>query len=148
MRRTSRCPAPCRRTPPSSSPKASWTCSGSSRTSSRRSSRTAHRKIREEKKEKNQSEFNRLEIKAVHKGIKIVGGDVVAGSANKHLSAFMQTRRSSFVEVRTVADTPNQLDVDSFLCSENAATFAKRQHLRTEELKAVYKAIKIKVQPR
>ena len=28
------------------------------------------------------------------------------------------------------------------------ADFTKRQHLRTEELKAVYKAIKSKVQPR
>ena len=68
-------------------------------------------------------------------------------SANKHLSALMQTKRSSLVEVRTVAETPNQLHVDSFLCSEKAATFTKRQHLRTEELKAVCKAIKIKLQP-
>ena len=35
-------------------------------------------KIREEEKEKNQSEFERHEIKALHKGIKIVGGDAVA----------------------------------------------------------------------
>merc|ERR1719460_2819878 len=55
------------------------------------------------------------EIVAVEKAIEIMGGDAVAGSADKHLPAMLQTKKSSFVQLRASATNPTQERVAAFL---------------------------------
>jgi len=56
------------------------------------------------------------EIEAVEKAIEILSGDSVAGAAAKHLPSMLQTKKAaSFVQLRSVAQNPNQVQVAAFL---------------------------------
>jgi len=56
------------------------------------------------------------EIEAVEKAIEILSGDSVAGAAEKHLPAMLQTKKpASFVQLRSVAKDPSQVQVAAFL---------------------------------
>jgi len=55
------------------------------------------------------------EIVAVEKAIEIMGGDAVAGSADKHLPALLQTKKTSFAQLRAVAKNPSQMRVAEYL---------------------------------
>merc|ERR1719460_943795 len=55
------------------------------------------------------------EIEAVEKAIEIIGGEAVSGSADKHLPALMQTKKSSFVQLRASATNPTQVRVAEYL---------------------------------
>merc|ERR1719201_616535 len=57
------------------------------------------------------------EIVAVEKAIEIMGGDAVAGSADKHLPAMLQTKKTSFAQLRSTTKNPNQERVAAFLKS-------------------------------
>merc|ERR1719248_527920 len=58
------------------------------------------------------------ELEAVNKAIEIMGGDAVAGSADKHLPALMQTKKAALVQLRASVENPNQVRVASFLRSQ------------------------------
>lgn len=55
------------------------------------------------------------EIVAVEKAIEIMGGDAVAGSADKHLPAMLQTKKKSFVQLRASTNNPTQVRVAEYL---------------------------------
>merc|ERR1719392_636059 len=55
------------------------------------------------------------EIAAVEKAIEILSSGAVSGAAEKHLPALMQTKSSSFAQLRTSAQNPNQLRVAAYL---------------------------------
>merc|ERR550537_1951440 len=54
------------------------------------------------------------ELEAVNKAIEIMGGDAVSGSADKHLPALIQ-KKKSLVQKSLMTDNPNQIRVASFL---------------------------------
>jgi len=54
------------------------------------------------------------EIAAVEKAIEILSSGAVSGAAEKHLPGLMQTK-SSFAQLRSVAQNPNQLRVAAYL---------------------------------
>merc|ERR1719380_112873 len=54
------------------------------------------------------------EIAAVEKAIEILSSGAVSGAAEKHLPALVQTK-SSFAQLRSVAQNPNQLRVAAYL---------------------------------
>merc|ERR1719161_1935282 len=57
------------------------------------------------------------EIAAVEKAIEILSSGAVAGAADEHLPALLQTRKAdaSFAQLRAVAQNPNQLRVAAYL---------------------------------
>jgi len=86
------------------------------------------------------------ELEAVNKAIEIMGGDAVAGSADKHLPALMQ-KKSSLVQVRTVTENPNQLRVASFLRAQASRINSKvlsalAMRVQYDPFKTVKKMIK------
>merc|ERR1719199_2234459 len=59
------------------------------------------------------------ELEAVNKAIEILGGDAVAGSADKHLPALLQKKTgSSLAQLRASTLNPNQARVVAFLKEE------------------------------
>merc|ERR1719392_485428 len=54
------------------------------------------------------------EIAAVEKAIEILSSGAVSGAAEKHLPTLMQTK-SSFAQLRSVAQNPNQMRVAAYL---------------------------------
>merc|ERR1719393_515170 len=93
-----------------------------------------------------ESRMGTEELEAVNKAIEIMGGDAVAGSADKHLPALMQ-KKSSLVQVRTVTENPNQLRVASFLRAQASRINSKvlsalAMRVQYDPFKTVKKMIK------
>merc|ERR1719393_571255 len=71
-----------------------------------------------------ESRMGTEELEAVNKAIEIMGGDAVAGSADKHLPALMQ-KKSSLAQLRASTANPNQVRVAAFLKDEGARINSK-----------------------
>jgi len=87
------------------------------------------------------------ELEAVNKAIEIMGGDAVAGSADKHLPALMQTKKAALVQLRASVENPNQVRVASFLRSQadrinSKVLSALAMRVQYDPFKSVKKMIK------
>merc|ERR1719161_1711010 len=59
------------------------------------------------------------EVEALEKAIEILSGAAVAGAAEKHLPTLLQAKkRNSFAQLRSVAQSPSQLEVAAFLSDQ------------------------------
>merc|ERR1719201_3188637 len=76
-----------------------------------------------------------------------MGGDAVAGSADKHLPALMQTKKTALVQLRASVENPNQVRVAAFLRTQadrinSKVLSALAMRVQYDPFKSVKKMIK------
>merc|ERR1719440_1461996 len=87
------------------------------------------------------------EIEAVEKAIEILSSGAVSGASEKHLPQLVQVKSTSFAQLRSVSENPNQVRVAAYLKAQ-ATKFNSRilsalaTHVEADPFKKVKKMVK------
>ena len=95
----------------------------------------------------NRQQLRAEEIEAVEKAIEILSSGAVSGASEKHLPQLVQVKSTSFAQLRSVSENPNQVRVAAYLKAQ-ATKFNSRilsalaTHVEADPFKKVKKMIK------
>merc|ERR1719393_203053 len=94
----------------------------------------------------NRQQLRAEEIEAVEKAIEILSSGAVSGASEKHLPQLVQVKSTSFAQLRSVSENPNQVRVAAYLKAQ-ATKFNSRilsalaTHVEADPFKKVKKMI-------